>query len=167
MKTFIEKQIDALVYGFVGPFAFAYIFPLFFKNLENQFNLEIPKIATLNYFGIFFLNLGGILALWCTIIMYVSKKASPSPFTLPKKVITTGPFKYVRHPMMWALHFVILGQIFVNNSPFIIIWFIIWLRFSIIYIDKYEEPYLISIFGNEYVEYCKSTPRWFSLKIFK
>ena len=117
-------------------------------------------LQLVKYFGIFFLNLGGILALWSTIIMYKSKKASPSPFSLPKKVISTGPFNFVRHPMMWALHFVIIGQALVNNSPFIIIWFLIWLRFSILYIDRYEEPYLISIFGEEYVQYCKKTPRW-------
>ena len=160
MMNFIKKQIDAAIYGFVGPFAFAYIFPMFFKKLGIQFNFIFLEIPLLKNFGIFFLNLGGILALWSTIIMYKSKKASPSPFSLPKKVISTGPFKYVRHPMMWALHFVIIGQILVNNSLFIVIWFIIWLRFSILYIDKYEEPYLISIFGDEYLQYCINTPRW-------
>ncbi len=164
MKIFLIKQFDALVYGFVGPFAVAYIFPEFFKNLESKLNINIQNIDSFNYLGVVLLNLGGVLAIWCTIIMYISKKASPSPFTLPKKVITKGPFKYVRHPMMWALHFVILGQIFVNSSPLIIIWFLIWLRFAFIYIDKYEEPYLISLFGDEYLEYCKSTPRWFPLK---
>lgn len=164
MKFFLIKQFDALVYGFVGPFAVAYIFPEFFKNLESKLNINIQNIDSFNYLGVVLLNLGGVLAIWCTIIMYISKKASPSPFTLPKKVITTGPFRYVRHPMMWALHFVILGQIFVNCSPFILIWFLIWLRFAFMYIDKYEEPYLISLFGDEYIEYCKSTPRWFPLK---
>lgn len=164
MNEFIKKQIDAAIYGFVGPFAFAYIFPNFFKNIEEKLNISIPQIDFLHYFGILLLNVGGILALWCTLEMYKSKKASPSPFSLPKKVVTTGPFMYVRHPMMWALHLVILGQIFVNNSPFIIIWFIIWIRFSIIYVDKYEEPYLKSIFGDEYVKYCKITPRWFPKK---
>lgn len=159
--NFIIKQFDALVYGIIGPFSVMYVFPKFFFELEKTIGIEIEKIKILEYIGIFFMNLGGVLAIWCAILMYLSKKASPSPFSAPLKVISTGPFKYVRHPMMWAINFVIIGQIFIWCSPLIFVWFLIWIRFSVLYIDRYEEPYLISIFGNEYLYYCENTPRWF------
>ncbi|RAR71517.1 methyltransferase family protein [Flavobacterium aciduliphilum] len=160
MMSFVRRQFDAVIYGFIGPFAIAYIFPHFFMELEEKFICTFLKNSILNILGVIMLNLGGLLAIWCTIVMYKSKKASPSPFSQPKKLITKGPYKIVRHPMMWALHFVIIGQIFVNTSPFIIIWFLIWLRFSVIFVDKYEEPYLISVFGEDYLQYCLKTPRW-------
>jgi len=158
---FIIKQFDALVYGIIGPFSVIYVFPKFFLGLEKTIGFEFVNFESFEYLGIIFMNFGGILAIWCTVLMYLSKKASPSPFSLPKKVISIGPFKFVRHPMMWALHFVIIGQIFVWSSPMVFVWFLIWLRFSVLYIERYEEPYLISIFGEDYKKYCKNTPRWF------
>ncbi|EKT3957414.1 isoprenylcysteine carboxylmethyltransferase family protein [Flavobacterium psychrophilum] len=158
---FIIKQVDALVYGVIGPFSVMYVFPNFFLGLEKTIGIGFEKIESLKYLGIILMNLGGVLAIWCAVLMCLSKKASPSPFSAPQKVIATGPFKLVRHPMMWALHFVIIGQIFVWCSPMIFVWFLIWIRFSVLYIERYEEPYLISIFGEDYKNYCKNTPRWF------
>lgn len=102
------------------------------------------------------MNLGALLAVVCTIIMYNTKKASPSPFSKPLRVVNIGPFKYVRHPMVWSINFVLLGQILVYGSPLLIVWFLIWLRFAHLYIERYEEPYLISVFGQDY----EQTARW-------
>lgn len=159
-NRFFRKQIDTIVYGIIGTFSILFIIPKFFLQLERQMGIDLNDHVFLKFIGIIFMNAGGILAIWCTILMYKSRKATPSPFTIPKKIITTGPFKYVRHPMMWSLNFVIIGQIFAWHSLMILIWFLIWLRFSVIYISRYEEPYLTELFGEEYIEYCRNTPRW-------
>src|SRR5690554_6458857 len=157
---FLKRQIDATIYGLLGPFSVLYLFPRFCLELENQLNINVPVNEFLKYIGIVFMNLGMIIALWSAILMYKSRKASPSPFSLPKKVIQEGLYAFVRHPMMWALHFVLIGQILVHHSPLILIWFLLWWRFSYVYIARYEEPYLISVLGKEYIDYCKTTPRW-------
>lgn len=164
LLKFIVKQIDAMIYGFIGPFTILFILPRFFLDLENKFGLGLEINPFFKYVGIFFMNFGGLLAIFCALTMYFSKKASPSPFSKPQKVISNGPFKYVRHPMMWSLHFVLIGQIFIWSSPMIFIWFLIWIRFASLYISRYEEPYLISIFKEEYMDYCNKTPRWFPNK---
>lgn len=161
LSEFFLKQLDAVVYGIIGPLSVAYIIPKFFLDLQMNLDIYYQDIDVFNYAGIFFMNFGALIAIWCTIVMHATKKASVSPFTPPKKVITTGPFKYVRHPMMWAINFVIIGEIFAWRSPMVFIWFLIWIRFSVIYIARHEEPYLISIFREDYLDYCKKTPRWF------
>lgn len=157
---FLKKQTDALIYGLIGPFSVLYLFPRFCLETENRFGITFPAIGIFKYLGIILMNLGLVIALWSALQMYKSKKASPSPFSLPQKVIKDGLFGIVRHPMMWALHFVLIGQIFVYQSPLILIWFLLWWRFSLIYVARYEEPYLISLFGKEYIDYCRATPRW-------
>ena len=166
--TFVKKQLDAFIYGLIGPFAVLYVFPMFFIDIETR--LGVPKLGLnkIEIIGVVLMNLGGVLAIYCALLMYLSKKSSPSPFSLTTKVIQSGPYSVVRHPMMWSLHLVILGEIIVKDSPMLILWFLIWLRFSFMYIAKYEEPYLVSILGKEYIDYCKKTPRWIpSLDIFK
>ena len=155
------KQLDAVVYGIVGPFSVAYIIPKFFSDLQMKLNIQFQEIVIFNYARNFFMNFEALIAIWSTIVMHSTNKASVSPFTLPKKVITHGPFKYVRHPMMWAINFVIIGEIFAWRSPIVLIWFLIWIRFAAIYVARHEEPYLVSMFGEEYSAYCKKTPRWF------
>lgn len=157
---FIRKQTDALIYGLVGPFSILYLFPRFCLEIENRLKINIPIVDVFKYLGIIIMNLGLVIALWSALQMYISKRESPSPFSLPKKVVTKGLFSVVRHPMMWALHFVLIGQILVYHSPLIFVWFLLWWRFSYVYIARYEEPYLISVLGKEYIDYCKITPRW-------
>ena len=160
LRRILKRQLDAFIYGLIGPFSVLYLFPRFFLDIENQLGVNFEAVFILKWIGIILMNFGGVLAIWCAIIMYISKKATPSPFSTPQKVVTNGPYKYVRHPMMWSLNFVIIGQVLVWSSPFVFVWFLIWIRFSIIYVAKYEEPYLISLFGKEYLDYCKNTPRW-------
>ena len=163
MKTFyrfITKQTDAVIYGLIGPFSILYLFPRFCLEIENRLDVNLPIIDVFKYLGIILMNGGLIIALWSTFQIYKSKKQSPSPFSLPKKVVNNGLFGIVRHPMMWSLHFVLIGQILVYHSPIIMIWFLLWVRFSYVYVARYEEPYLISVLGKEYIDYCKTTPRW-------
>ena len=157
---FFKKQIDALIYGLIGPFSILYLFPRFCLDAEARLGINLAVISVFKYLGIILMNLGLFIALWSALQMYRTKKASPSPFTLPQKIIKNGLFGIVRHPMMWALHFVLIGQVLLYHSPLILLWFVLWCRFSYVYIERYEEPYLVSVFGKAYIDYCKATPRW-------
>jgi protein-S-isoprenylcysteine O-methyltransferase Ste14 len=160
---FIQKQFDGLIYFFIGPFAILYIFPEFFLALEDKLDLDLKKYALLNHAGRLFTGAGAFLAIWCAALMYLNKKGSPNPFAMPKKVVTRGPYSLVRHPMMWSLHLVLIGEILNQSSPLLLAWFLIWLRFAALYIANYEEPFLNNLFGEEYRAYCAKTPRWFPL----
>jgi protein-S-isoprenylcysteine O-methyltransferase Ste14 len=160
---FIQKQLDGLIYFFIGPFAVLFIFPEFFLALENKLNLQLERYVFLNYTGTLLMWAGALLAVWCSILMYMNKKGSPNPFALPQKIVTKGPYSLVRHPMMWSIHLVLIGEIFAQSSPMLVVWLIIWLRFSVLYIANYEEPFLNSVFGEEYKTYCAKTPRWIPL----
>jgi len=78
----------------------------------------------------------------------------------PTQIVATGPYRLVRHPMMWTIHLVLAGQILTYSSPMIAVWFAIWYRFAAVYVSRYEEPHLVKVFADEYLEYCRRTPRW-------
>lgn len=161
MSSYIFKQIDAIIYLIIVPFTILYLFPNFFVELNQKLSLPIYQSIAADTIGIVFMNLGALLAVWATVVLHINKKASVSPFSKPEKVIAKGPFSIVRHPMMWSINLVIIGQIFVYGAPLLLVWFGMWLRFAYLYIARYEEPYLISIFGKEYEVYCQKVPRWF------
>lgn len=156
----IANKLDALIYFFIVPFGVLYVFPQFFLSLESHLYEPLPVPPMIIFVSRLLIYGGGVLAIWCAMIMRSSSKGSPVAFSKPTSLVCHGPYKLVRHPMMWALFITLSGEALRFGSPLIAVWLLIWIRFSIIYIEKYEEPYLVSVFKDEYQEYCRNTPRW-------
>lgn len=75
------------------------------------------------------------------------------------RLIDSGVYSKVRHPMYLAVLLFCLGFFFASLS---LLSFIIWMAFFIFYdrMAAYEEEDLIRAIGDEYVEYQKRVPRW-------
>lgn len=154
------NTLDTLLYLLVAPFGILYVYPHFLLSVEQRLGIELPKSVMLEYMGVLLLYLGGVLALSCSLVMRFSVKGSINPFTKPVDLVRTGPYALVRHPMMWAGKFVLIGYVLIYSSPVLLLWLIAWSRLAVIYIERYEEPYLLKVFGQSYQDYCQSTPRW-------
>ena len=72
---------------------------------------------------------------------------------------STGIYKISRNPMYFSLSFVFLGVIFITQSPLLLIIWIIMSIFTHILIIG-EEKYCISKYGNTYIQYIKTVPRY-------
>jgi protein-S-isoprenylcysteine O-methyltransferase Ste14 len=158
MKSLLNF-IDSCIYLLIGPFTVLYLFPQFFRELESHlyylpFNYYLDKV------GFVFMWSGAVLAICCSLLMFLNKFSSVIPFFKPTKLVTSGPYKFVRHPMMWALFLVLIGESITFSSPLTLLWLIIWARFSHIYISRHEEPFLLRHFGEEYQKYAQKVPRW-------
>jgi protein-S-isoprenylcysteine O-methyltransferase Ste14 len=91
---------------------------------------------------------------------YLAIKAHNAVFNEQSKLITSGVYSWVRHPMYLGTLLVCLGFFLAIPS---ILALTIWIVFFIIY-DKmatYEENDLSHIFGKEYAAYKKRVPKWF------
>jgi len=76
------------------------------------------------------------------------------------KVIDSGVYAWVRHPMYLGILLFCLGFFFFSPS---LLSLIIWITFFVIY-DKmtvYEEKDLVRIFGKEYISYQNRVSKWF------
>jgi len=89
-----------------------------------------------------------------------SHKAVFGEITDQPRLIDSGVYSWVRHPMYLGILLSCLGFFFISPS---LLSFGVWLAFFILY-DKmttYEEKDLIRILGEEYVAYQKRVPKWF------
>lgn len=77
-----------------------------------------------------------------------------------QRLVTYGIFRWVRNPLYVGNFFIWMGFVLISG----VLWFlpIAILIFAIEYtlIVSYEEGVLESIFGQEYLDYKKTTPRW-------
>jgi len=158
--SLILNVIDSLIYFFLGPFNVLYIIPLFFRRIESSLGIELQKIYAIEITGVVLMWIGLIIAVWCAVIMSTNRLSSVIPFFKPKELVTSGPFSQVRHPMMWSLFVVLFGEAMMYSSLFTFFWLLIFIRFSVIYIGKFEEPYLHSHFGDAYQKYSTLVPCW-------
>ncbi|MFX1518023.1 MAG: isoprenylcysteine carboxylmethyltransferase family protein [Promethearchaeota archaeon] len=74
-------------------------------------------------------------------------------------LITTGPYRYIRHPMYTALITVGVGLSFLSANWYFALPFIITIIVIILRIKK-EEEIMIDEFGDEYIQYMKRTKRF-------
>ena len=75
-----------------------------------------------------------------------------------KKLITRGPFSYVRHPLYATLMITMppLAIIWCSDLIFIVPWVLILIISH--YVVRFEERGLIMIFGDEYKKYQRHVP---------
>jgi protein-S-isoprenylcysteine O-methyltransferase Ste14 len=111
------------------------------------------------YVGLFLWEIGALLLLWTHLFLGFS--FSPVIDAKEAKLITDGPFKYIRHPMYLSIFLLVNGAwitisnafpLFFGNLLFIFIWI---LRLNS------EEECLVLKFGEKYKKYQKTTKRIF------
>ncbi|MFC1977362.1 protein-S-isoprenylcysteine O-methyltransferase [Chloroflexota bacterium] len=158
VKTSKRKVIEILL---MFPIALGLmILPLFyvFSDWLNSFNMDLP--VWLRIIGV----IGFAFAVFMHGWSHVALKTNWSPLLEIKeeqKLITTGPYKYIRHPMYTAFW---LWAIFqgISLSNWLVLAIGI-LSFGIMYFArvKHEEQLMIEEFGEEYKAYMKKTGRLF------
>ena len=115
-------------------------------------------------FGIVNFILGGLLvligatyALWSIISQLTRAKGTPLPMMATQKLLIDGSFKQSRNPMGFGAISMYLGMAVVVGSLSSLILVILFLLLLVLWIKKVEEKELEIRFGQDYVDYKKST----------
>jgi protein-S-isoprenylcysteine O-methyltransferase Ste14 len=83
-----------------------------------------------------------------------------APWDPPSRLVVTGPYRFVRNPMISGVLFVLLAEALLLRSAPHAVWAGAFLVVNAIYIPLLEEPSLASRFGDPYREYCRHVRRF-------
>ena len=116
---------------------------------------------------------GAYFAIWSNIFLFEVGKGGPvdalgvsiSPQT--KKLVTIGPYRYSRNPMVFGAFSLYISIVLYLNSIIGLICTITFLVIMIIYLKLSEEKRLLKDFGDEYIDYKKKVPMIFPIKRIK
>lgn len=86
-------------------------------------------------------------------------KGTLAPWDPTQKLVVSGPYAYVRNPMITGVVLILLAESLIFYSSALCIWSIVFACVNIIYFILSEEPGLRKRFGKEYEEYCNNVPR--------
>jgi len=104
------------------------------------------------------LAIGLFLLLWSN-LHFVKAKGTPVPFNPPPKLVTSGPYAYVRNPMLLGLFILLFGLgILFNSLSLVFIFTPIFILLNMLELKAIEEPELEKRHGKEYTEYKKRVP---------
>jgi protein-S-isoprenylcysteine O-methyltransferase Ste14 len=129
--------VGALIFGF-----FLFIFVYAAIQFDNF--LKLPGMFTIS----------GL-----SIVYFLKVKGTPVPVNPPPKLVNTGPYRYIRNPMLSGIFFLMFGIGFlIDNFSLIFIFTPLFMLINAWELKMIEEPELSRRLGKKYDDYKNITP---------
>jgi protein-S-isoprenylcysteine O-methyltransferase Ste14 len=155
-KVAMKEKNGEHPYGDAGQFIMLGLFLLVWGG--DSFFLRLstfPADYLPHYIRIIFLVFSLVIAAF----LFKSGHAVVSQARRPSGLVSTGAFKYVRHPLYLSCILFYLGLVLTTASLVaLVLWVMICIFYN--YLASYEEKLLESKFGENYKIYQENTGKW-------
>jgi len=103
---------------------------------------------------------GGAMVASCLLSFVMVGRGTPAPFDAPRRLVPTGPYRWVRNPMYLG-SFGFLAGFGLWHRSLAMVLFVVPVALAIhAFVLLYEEPTLRRRFGEEYGAYRSRVRRW-------
>ena len=144
--------------GFLGVVLVA--LPWAFYQVDVRFPAVHVEIGWLRTVGVVLFAVSFALYLGASYVLTRWGKGAYVEFDPPTRLVVTGPYRYVRNPVVAFLLGSMLGEAIGLSSTGVLLMFLIFVGLSWVQVTRFEEPVLRKRFGQSYDEYCAQVPRW-------
>jgi protein-S-isoprenylcysteine O-methyltransferase Ste14 len=110
--------------------------------------------------GLATFTIGLTAYLFCSIWLMYHGRGPHVEFDPPKSFVASGPYRWVRNPVVITLILTVLGEGIYLDSCGILFLVVVGLFLAHYQVTWIEEPRLRQRFGDSYVAYCQRVPRW-------
>jgi protein-S-isoprenylcysteine O-methyltransferase Ste14 len=94
-----------------------------------------------------------------SVLNFLRARGTPVPFNPPPQLVTTGPYVYVRNPMLTGIFALLFGFGALFGSVSLLVVFTpLFILINVWELKVIEEPELVKRLGEDYIEYRKRTP---------
>jgi protein-S-isoprenylcysteine O-methyltransferase Ste14 len=108
-----------------------------------------------------FIVMGFILMAY-SMFHFLKVRGTPVPFSPPPKLVTSGPYRYARNPMLTGIFIQLFGlAIRLNSISLFFVFTPLFILVNVWEIKMVEEPELIKRLGKEYIDYKNRVPMFF------
>ena len=107
------------------------------------------------------LTAGLSLLAWTVSLFFRRGRGTLAPWDPPEHLVITGPYRYVRNPMITGVVTALAGEALLFQSVSLGTWCLVFFAVSAVHFPLVEEPGLRRRFGDDYSQYCANVPRWF------
>jgi protein-S-isoprenylcysteine O-methyltransferase Ste14 len=110
--------------------------------------------------GVLLTAAGAALALGCIVTFAWIGRGTPAPFDPPRRLVSRGPYTFLRNPMYVGAGAALAGAAVYYRSVPLFAYAATFMLCAHLFVVAYEEPALRTKFGEEYVAYCRRVGRW-------
>ena len=128
------------------------------------FSLDIGAVR---FLGVLLILAGAATYLWCAWDFTFTGRGTPAPIDPPKELVVKGLYSYVRNPMYVGVLLILLGEALLFESVVVLLYALLLLSASHLFVVFYEEPTLARMFGSSYERYRRSVRRWLPRALMK
>jgi protein-S-isoprenylcysteine O-methyltransferase Ste14 len=106
------------------------------------------------------LGAGAALMLVCIADFMRRGRGTLAPVDPPTRLVTAGPYRWVRNPMYVAGAAILTGEALWWQAPALLAYLALFWSCAHLFVTGYEERALARRFGAEYLQYREAVPRW-------
>jgi protein-S-isoprenylcysteine O-methyltransferase Ste14 len=103
---------------------------------------------------------GAVLLLWCVREFYVVGLGTLAPWAPPRRLVTTGPYRYSRNPMYLGVLLLLCGWATLFGSLTLAIYALVVALAFQLRVLLAEESWAARTFGRDWEAYRARVPRW-------
>lgn len=118
------------------------------------------SLGPLEWAGMLVGAAGAGIVLWSVWTFAAVGKGTPAPFDPPRRLVTSGPYRFVRNPIYVGIAGALTGAALVYGSLPLLGGAALLLLAAHAFVVWYEEPALRRAFGREYEDYGRRVRRW-------
>jgi len=97
-----------------------------------------------------------------SVLNFLRAKGTPVPFNPPPQLVTTGPYAYVRNPMLTGVFALLFGfGVLLGSASLLVVFTPLFIFINVWELKAIEEPELLKRLGEDYIEYRKRAPMFF------
>ena len=127
-------------------------------NITDLFPKQLSRLFSIPVFLLALFLIG-----W-SVQNFIKVKGTPVPFNPPPQLVTSGPYKYTRNPMLTGVFSLLFGfGFFLGSVSLVFVFTPLFILLNYWELKAIEEPELIKRLGKDYVEYRKETPMFFPI----
>lgn len=155
--------LKTVIFTFVVPGTVTLVVPYWLLSTRPA---PLPRQTEFfQYFGVPLILIGAIIYSWCAWDFTFAGKGTPAPIDPPKELVVRGLYRYVRNPMYVGVLSILIGEAMVFRSLALFEFAAIAFIFFHLFVVFYEERTLGRRFGESYLRYLQTVPRWLPWKI--
>lgn len=124
------------------------------------YDLIKPSFSIVFFIVLLIFALSLFLMFWTMKLFAQVKHGSPAPWDPINTLIISGPYAYVRNPMLTGVFLFIFGESILLQSYALFGYMVVFIFINTIYFPLIEEKGLLKRYGEEYIIYKENVPRF-------
>ena len=158
-RAVFPRWLAPIYFAVVGPLVLG-VAPWGLSLLLRRYGWDAGRPGLLNLFSLILVVIGIACLIWIVALHWVQAPPGWELETTPRYLLVDGPYKFTRNPTYLSVLAILLGWTLFYGSVAVFAGLVsLWVLYTFVVVP-WEERKLEARFGQAYLQYKNTVPRW-------